>query len=342
MSDAMTPFSAEVCASAAYLVANEAHWPGKDKMFISSLLSGFNKGKLSANQQYWLNVMATRVKKILNPGVHVPAESVPAESASATTVIGSFSGVYKLFVKAKEAGLKHPSIKVKLPTYMGGEQIGDGLYGNKQTGGSMLELTLAGPKSKYSGKIILTDGEPFGKNKFYGVVNEAGVFVAKPSLLLAPKYLLKDVSDMLVKLGQNPAEIASVHGKITGHCMFCNLALTDPKSVSVGYGPICAEKWGLPWGGEKYVEKALAHGTLYSAAKKVTAKVEGVYSEEMKKVIKQQTKYPYLAKDGSMISVPAPYAPPPGEKATIKFLAPESEKNPTLPPPAKPKQEFPF
>lgn len=33
-----------------------------------------------------------------------------------------------------------------------------------------------------------------------------------------------------------------------GDCCFCGLHLTDPRSVSKGYGPICAAKWNLPWG----------------------------------------------------------------------------------------------
>lgn len=29
-------------------------------------------------------------------------------------------------------------------------------------------------------------------------------------------------------------------------CSFCGLALTDEGSVEVGYGPVCAKRWGLP------------------------------------------------------------------------------------------------
>ena len=46
------------------------------------------------------------------------------------------------------------------------------------------------------------------------------------------------------------AEAASL-GWATHHCCFCGLELTDDgegRSVDVGYGPICAQKNGLPWG----------------------------------------------------------------------------------------------
>lgn len=34
--------------------------------------------------------------------------------------------------------------------------------------------------------------------------------------------------------------------KLTGHCSFCQRELTDAGSLEVGYGPICADRWGLP------------------------------------------------------------------------------------------------
>src|SRR6185436_1560785 len=41
---------------------------------------------------------------------------------------------------------------------------------------------------------------------------------------------------------------AVAHGHTTGNCSFCARDLTDPRSTSVGYGPICAQHFGLPWG----------------------------------------------------------------------------------------------
>lgn len=44
------------------------------------------------------------------------------------------------------------------------------------------------------------------------------------------------------------AKQAAVFGHNTGHCVFCSRELTDDRSLTVGYGPICAERNGLPWG----------------------------------------------------------------------------------------------
>lgn len=48
-----------------------------------------------------------------------------------------------------------------------------------------------------------------------------------------------------------PAELVGRIGRVVGRCVFCSRLLTDDKagrSVEVGYGPVCAEKRGLPWG----------------------------------------------------------------------------------------------
>lgn len=44
------------------------------------------------------------------------------------------------------------------------------------------------------------------------------------------------------------AEDAKQFGELYHHCVFCGLKLTDRRSEDAGYGPICAEKYGLPWG----------------------------------------------------------------------------------------------
>ena len=56
------------------------------------------------------------------------------------------------------------------------------------------------------------------------------------------------VANALIALANDPAKAASDYGHLTGTCCFCNRGLTDERSVSVGYGPICAQHFGLPWG----------------------------------------------------------------------------------------------
>lgn len=44
------------------------------------------------------------------------------------------------------------------------------------------------------------------------------------------------------------AEQAKEWGDLYGCCIYCSRDLTDERSIDAGYGPICAEKRGLPWG----------------------------------------------------------------------------------------------
>lgn len=44
------------------------------------------------------------------------------------------------------------------------------------------------------------------------------------------------------------AEEAAAFGHDHGACVFCGRGLDDPTSVEHGYGPVCADKFGLPWG----------------------------------------------------------------------------------------------
>lgn len=52
----------------------------------------------------------------------------------------------------------------------------------------------------------------------------------------------------LAVMAADPAAAAAAYGHAKGTCCFCARDLTDGRSVAVGYGPICAEHYGLPWG----------------------------------------------------------------------------------------------
>jgi hypothetical protein len=134
----------------------------------------------------------------------------------------SVAGVFALFEQAISNKLKYP--KIRLQT----------------CDGSPVMLARAGDKSRYTGQIMVTDGRPFGANTYYGRVDTNGVFFpAAPS---------SGVRDLLMRLSADPAGVAAEYGRLTGNCCFCGLRLTDARSTAVGYGPICADKFGLGWG----------------------------------------------------------------------------------------------
>jgi len=51
------------------------------------------------------------------------------------------------------------------------------------------------------------------------------------------------------------AEEAALFGHDAGQCVFCSLSLDDDRSVAMGYGPVCARNYGLPWGNKRQAVK---------------------------------------------------------------------------------------
>jgi len=77
------------------------------------------------------------------------------------------------------------------------------------------------------------------KPKWWGRVEAGETTVSEPAILAEVVAFFKD-----------PVGSAKLHGTQTGSCCFCGRELTTKESVAVGYGPVCADKFGLPWGDE--------------------------------------------------------------------------------------------
>lgn len=154
------------------------------------------------------------------------AWSKPRVAAAPAALAENVRGVFELFRRAKAAGLRFPKIRLEA------------------SDGQKVVLSQAGERSKYLGQVIMTDGGPFGSNKFFGRIDSAGSLNASASMT-AP------VRELVDALAADPAKVASIYGRKTGSCCFCGRGLEDGRSVAVGYGPVCAEKFGLPWGEER-------------------------------------------------------------------------------------------
>lgn len=48
----------------------------------------------------------------------------------------------------------------------------------------------------------------------------------------------------------DPVKAAKAYAEATARCCYCAKELTHPASLHAGYGPDCAEHYGLPWGKE--------------------------------------------------------------------------------------------
>ena len=182
--------------------------------FAADTLRKWDRGtrSFSAKQNDW-------IQKLANAQAKAPA-------AVAQTPV-DVAGIVELFERAAKH-LKHP--KVRLQT----------------AGGAPVVLSRAGNRSKTPGWINVTDGGRYGENRWYGKINpQTGAWE------LPRSGVAQDVQNVVYELSEDPAGVAARYGKITGNCCFCVKSLTDERSLVEGYGPVCAEKWGLPWGNKR-------------------------------------------------------------------------------------------
>lgn len=113
-------------------------------------------------------------------------------------------------------------------------------------------LKVAGRNSRRPGDIQVTNGKSYGDrtNAFYGWINvEEGQF--EPHAFHTRNMDVARLCEWLEQVCrtvEGRIEAARAYARETGQCCFCGKQLTDPRSLAVSYGPICAGKWGLPWG----------------------------------------------------------------------------------------------
>ena len=79
----------------------------------------------------------------------------------------------------------------------------------------------------------------------------------------------KKQQEFLSLLCEKPSEFLAECGKDMGQCCYCGKQLDDKRSKEVGYGPVCAEHFGLPWGQENYKEKQPSFAEVYLGNKQV-------------------------------------------------------------------------
>jgi hypothetical protein len=140
-----------------------------------------------------------------------------------------------------EAPLPHAKPRMqltRLATHMG--MAGDRLKFPRVALAAWLEIKLM-TSGKNVGRIAVTDGGKYPNNEFFGYIEADGAFNPRNNLT-------QEGRDLLVAFDADPAGAAAAYGRETGSCCFCRRDLTAADSLAVGYGPICADKYGLPHG----------------------------------------------------------------------------------------------
>ena len=158
--------------------------------------------------------------------LHKLTQPAAPKAAAATLEV---SGIVRMFAKAG-AALKRPAVVLT-------------------SGDLSLRISVASSRSRYAGQLMVAS--PSFGDAYYGRIDQAGGWY--PSASATPAVL-----DLLVAFAANPEQVAAAHGKQTGACCFCSRHLEDARSTSVGYGPVCAERYGLRWGVEPSTEEVAA------------------------------------------------------------------------------------
>lgn len=186
-----------------------AQLSNRDRDFAGDLLTNFRRwGSLSDKQMHWVDTLTQR------------ATAPKAAPVAAVTV--DVQRIQELFDRAAQ---KLRRVKVGL----------------QDAEGNPVVFARAGQQSKYAGQVLLTDGKPFGQNKFYGRIDVDGKFYPT-------RYAGPTVVALVTEFAADPEAVAGRYGRLTGACCFCAHGLKDDRSLEVGYGPICADRFGLNWG----------------------------------------------------------------------------------------------
>lgn len=209
---------AQMNEMAEQIAKNLGNLDKKDYAFATSLAEQQLAGKnLSAKQAYWLEVMYERA-------LAAPEKKEEVDFGE------DLSGIIALFEKTN-GKLKYPAIRLRTE---------DGMD-------IRLSRTKAG---QFPGSVnFKTIADEYGETRWLGRITLDGkVHLSKDGRLVE-----KDLLELLRVFAGNPAAIASAYGKLTGNCCFCSSGLTDERSTSVGYGPVCAQNYALPWGEKEMV-----------------------------------------------------------------------------------------
>jgi hypothetical protein len=130
-----------------------------------------------------------------------------------------------------------------------------------------------------SGRVIPGTSDPEGDEEYMGCLY-AGKFLApKPYGSNVARKLYPAEESFLAELSADPVGFMARTSKDMDRCCYCNLPLEDARSKQVGYGAICAVRWGLPWG-KSYDEKVPSFADLWGRSTNDTKRdIRGICAE---------------------------------------------------------------
>lgn len=182
--------------------------------FARDLANGFVQyGSWTDKQRPWAHLLANehRAKENTTPE--------PATDESDDDAV-TFPRIVQMMTDAA-AELKYPKVRLA------------------DDDGNVVRLSVASGRARYPGSVNVTTDESFQDNTWYGRIMTDGTWAPSRN---APEWL----ADALAAFEADPEGAARAYGQRYSHCCFCGRELVESGSVDVGYGPVCAERYGLP------------------------------------------------------------------------------------------------
>jgi hypothetical protein len=186
--------------------------PAKDLEFAQSLIKNATRYGASPNQAKWIDVLTRRAKG----ETYQPHQRPQVQ-------VGDLGKVIALFDKAREH-LAYPKVLLR---------VGD----------RVVKLSVAGEKAKVPGSLNVASEGRYGEAIWYGRITRDGKFAPSKD-----GQAFQGLAEALQAFAKDPAGVAAEYGRWRGACCFCARQLDDERSTAVGYGPTCADNFGLPWG----------------------------------------------------------------------------------------------
>jgi len=208
-----------------------------DREFAFSLVRSFDRlGMLSEKQEIWVPRLLERAHAQTTGSMN------PRRVEHAKVAVGEMTGLLNLLRKARASGVKWPKIKLKFPE-------------------DEINLSLS-----TDGTFINAVAWRDGNKRWYGGVNQEG------TMELSDRFRCEELVPTMKALAENPSAAGKAYGQRTGICCFCGSALKTKDSVFYGYGPICAENYGLEWG---HAAERIQTATIEEDMKNLKHLVEG-------------------------------------------------------------------
>jgi hypothetical protein len=213
--------------------------------------------KLAGNEWIWLYVhRAVQQQERLEAAQRRSQETQPQGTTQnqlpGVDLAAALEKIAHLMFYAIGRGLKSPRIRAAY------KDIRFQIYLSKNR-----NVCIKAADRKESG----TEKAKWGKQRYIGCIVK-GEFIPAPINdwnKSVRRELLPVEAEFIANLAGDTVAFLAQCGKDLGTCCYCNHALDHAESKEVGYGPICAKNWGLPWGKKGYEEKVVTWTELYQS-----------------------------------------------------------------------------